>query len=340
MNRVICGLCVICGLFSLSPLAAEAISFTAEIERLERLAENPAERFQALAQMARLHQLSGNREKALELWTSASSAASSAASGAASSAVPGTSRDDKIYLEAIKLMIAMGEFEKAGEELRTILMSNRNQDIQLSAWYINAQLELFRSGNREHLIQLSGIPQYSDVHSKINYTLFRVSGDTTYRTRLISMHPRSVEAGIVSDNPGINAAFTPQWLLFPPREELTIAAAPTAAGTQASSAQTTPAATPAPSAQASPQPAPAVQTASAAAAQPASGVMLQTGLFSREDNAKALSDRLSSAGFSPVITRRSLSNGEFWAVNVPAGNDTNQTIARLRSAGFDAFPVQ
>ena len=314
--------CFICSFFIffllfIFPLNAQGVSLSSEIERLETLAENQAQRHEALTQLARLYQLSGNREKALELWLAAS-------------APQGSTRDNKALLEAVKLLISMGEFDRAGAELRTILMTNRDEDIQVSAWYLNAQLEIFKSGNHEPLNQLAGIPQFSAVHSKVFYTLWRVSNDASWRTSLINSYPRSVEAGILSQNSRINAAFTPQWLLLPPREELSIAAVVPAAPAPAPASSSS-APTPAASAPASATPAPA-------AAAPA-GVMLQTGLLSREDNARALAQRLNSAGFNSVITRRSLSNGDFWAVNVPAGSDVNQTIARLKSAGFDAFPV-
>jgi hypothetical protein len=31
---------------------------------------------------------------------------------------------------------------------------------------------------------------------------------------------------------------------------------------------------------------------------------------------------------------------ELWAVIVPAGTDTNRTIAELRAAGFESFPLK
>ena len=286
---------------SINPAWPEPAAVSTEIERLEMLASNPAQRQEALIQLARLYQLLGNREKALELWTAVSAAA------------PGA-RNDKALLEAVKLLISMGEFDKAAAELRNILMTNRTQDIQLSAWHLNAQLEIFRSGNYEPLNQLAGIPDFSNVHSRILYTLWRVCDDASWRTSLINLYPRSVEAGIAGENPGIKAVFTPQWLLLPPREELTIAAA-------------------------APAPAAAVSAPPSVPQTQSTSVMLQAGLFSREDNALALAERLNTAGFSSEITRRSLDSGDFWAVNVPSDNNVNQTIARLKSAGFDAFPV-
>jgi hypothetical protein len=66
---------------------------------------------------------------------------------------------------------------------------------------------------------------------------------------------------------------------------------------------------------------------------------LQTGLFSREENAQAHARRLNAAGFSPQIRIRNINGVEHWAVTVPAGTDMNQTIMELKTAGFESFPV-
>jgi hypothetical protein len=45
---------------------------------------------------------------------------------------------------------------------------------------------------------------------------------------------------------------------------------------------------------------------------------------------------LKAAGFSPSLEKRN----EMWAVTVLAGTDTNRTIAELRAAGFESFPLK
>jgi cell division septation protein DedD len=67
--------------------------------------------------------------------------------------------------------------------------------------------------------------------------------------------------------------------------------------------------------------------------------MLQTGLFSREENAQALAGRLREAGFGVTITRRTVNGTGYWAVGVPPGPDHNRMILLLKDAGFEAFPV-
>jgi hypothetical protein len=71
-----------------------------------------------------------------------------------------------------------------------------------------------------------------------------------------------------------------------------------------------------------------------------SGTLLQTGLFSQEANARALSDRLKKAGFDYEIIRRQVNNADYWAVTVPAGSDMNATIKKLKDSGFESFPLR
>jgi hypothetical protein len=50
-------------------------------------------------------------------------------------------------------------------------------------------------------------------------------------------------------------------------------------------------------------------------------------------------ERLKSAGFTPALVRRPGESAEYWVVTVPAGQDINRTIAELKNAGFESFPV-
>jgi cell division septation protein DedD len=85
-----------------------------------------------------------------------------------------------------------------------------------------------------------------------------------------------------------------------------------------------------------------VATSSQAAPKPedaAAAVVLQTGLFGREENARVMADRLKKAGFTPVVSRRTVNGVSYFAVSVNASGDVNAVILRLKDSGFEAFPV-
>ena len=185
-------------------LGAQNIYFASEIDRLEKLSEIPEQKGRAFTDLARLYQLSGNREKALEYWM------------AASAADP-LWRDDSALLEAVKLLISMGEFDRAGAELRTILLSNRDEEIQKSAMVLFAQLEAYKTGDCEPLIFLADNANLKKYQNSIFYTLWKISYNESWKTRLLISFPNSAETEIIRETPGIRAAMTPQWLLLPLR---------------------------------------------------------------------------------------------------------------------------
>ena len=67
---------------------------------------------------------------------------------------------------------------------------------------------------------------------------------------------------------------------------------------------------------------------------------LQTGLFSREENARAHAESLGRSGFEAQVTGRRVNNADYWAVIVSGGTDINAEIKKLKDAGFDSFPVR
>ena len=213
----------------LVPLGAQTSFLAREIEGLEALAAAPATRHSALVRLARLYQLSGNREKALEYWN------------AAIVSEPNT-RDDHAYLEALKILISLGEYERASIGLRNILSTNRDEEIFNTALYLSAMLDAFRNGNPAVLSQLSEHSGYVQLRSTILYTLWRITGDASWKNKLAGAFPRSPEAQIARaaegylEGPAIRAAATAQWLLFPGRESLGLAASAGAAGSAGAAA--------------------------------------------------------------------------------------------------------
>ena len=176
------------------PLRAQTVNMAFEIERLEKLAQTPGYKIGALTRMAKLYQLSGNREKALENWM------------AAVYAEPGRMYEHAL-LESVKLLISMGEFDRAAAGLRTILISTQDPGIRQSALYLYPQLEAFRTGEIEPLGLLAEEPQ-----SRLFYLLWKITNDNNWKSKLFDSFPQSIEAEILKENSRVNAACTPQWI--------------------------------------------------------------------------------------------------------------------------------
>jgi hypothetical protein len=163
-------------------------------------------------------------------------------------------------------------------------------------------------------------PDYGDLKPAVYYTLWKISGADTYRNRLLAEYPLSPEARVIEDGQTVTARPLALWVLFPGREGV-LQGAPVISAP-------VPAANP-----------PAGAPESSAPSGEREAAVLQTGLFSREENARAMAERLKTAGFDARVSPRTVSGTAYWAVNVPSGPDINRTILALKNAGFESFPV-
>ena len=285
------------------------LQFGAEVSRLGRISLNaePLERYNAFIALARLHKLAGNSEAALE-------------------AIEGAwalfQTDNQLLLMKARFLIALGEYERASGVLNTLLARTQEPALLLQARYLAALTEAFRSNTRP-LMALASDPAFFEFRSAIYYTLWRLTGDQSFRTRLSMEFPNSPEGRIIADN--ALPAFTPLWLLFPGRDSITLSPAPSVAP-----AATPPAAAPSVTAQPPATPPPAA---------PATGVMLQTGLFRHQANAQTQAEQLRRAGFQPEVFPRQVNDNNYWAVGVRDGENRAAMTQRLRNAGFDSFPL-
>jgi hypothetical protein len=311
-----------------SPLAAEIGS----LERsLETNLTGP-ERRDAYIQLARLQRLSGNVDAAARSWREAARA-------------DPENRDDRSLLESSLCYLALGEFDAASDALLGISAGGAGGDAFRDAAYISAQIELFRAGNAAPLYALLSKPEHADYRPAIYYTFWRLFGDEAYRAQVLTEFPDSPEARILQSEASqalaaaggssataaaldnfagqgagrVSARSRPLWFLYPGRGNVVIG----------------------PPVQAQPPAAPGQYELSPAptAAELPGPRALQTGLFSREENAHASAARLSAKGFAATVSRKPVNGVVYWVVSVAPGEDSNRTIMRLKDAGFEAFPV-
>jgi len=334
------------------------VSLAAEIFRLETLSQEAAspatERHRAYLQLARLHRLSGDSAAALRAYEGAQAV------------VPNNGR---ALLEFGRFLISIGEYQRAAAAINALLVQEREGELAIAGRYVGAQLNAFHSGDTRQLAALAENRDFIQYHSGLLYTLWRLTGRGEYKSRLDAEFPHSAEAKIASGR--VNPAVTPLWLLFPGRDSIVLAPAPTlvAPATPSAPAPTAPtpavptapapsaptptapvSATPAPAVPAPTTPAPSgapTPTASTPVAPatsvptpvPPEGRLLQAGLFTAEPNARALAERISRAGFQPYIIKRDINGREHWAVVVHGGSDINAMIQRLSDSNFQTFPL-
>jgi hypothetical protein len=295
-------LLALCAALPLDAQSLGGVSLASELDRLEKSSQTPAQKNSALAGLGQLYQLSGNRERAAAAYADAARADPAKLDGVS-------------LLKAAKLYIALGEYETAEAAIAAVLAGGGVTDALIrEARLLSAECAAFQAQELRPLAALAVDGAYTARRAGLYYTLWRLSGDDAWRAKLQAEYPQTPEAQAAADASsatGVILAASPQWFLYPGREALTLAAPSVAA----------------------PAPSPA---APSTAAPPA---VLQTGLYSREENARAMAARLTAAGFTPSIVPRQVSGGPYWAVTVPAAADMNTTIMALKNAGFESFPL-
>jgi tetratricopeptide (TPR) repeat protein len=306
-----------------------------EIPLLERRIGNPglpaSELHDCLTRLGRLFLLSGNPEKAADAFNRAAFANPE-------------NRDDRSLLEAVRCYLALGEREKAESGIQMVLVSGRDPAQIREARFLGGLSYAFSSGNTQVLASLlsaagetgpvstdpSSLPavDYAERKSTILYALWKITGNESYRTRLRTEYPSSLEAKSLDEDPRrqIAGASAAMWFLFPGRDAVSLEAPAVREPVRA--------ADPPPAVTASSQAAPKPEDAA-----PAAAIVLQTGLFGREENARVMADRLKKAGFTPAVSRRTVNGISYFAVSVNVSGDVNAAILRLKDSGFEAFPV-
>ncbi|MDR0599910.1 MAG: SPOR domain-containing protein [Treponema sp.] len=297
--------------FSQGEKAAPA-PLAAEIESIEKQLAgsklSPAERREALGREARLFELSGDTEEAAQAWNKAAWA------------VPGGPGFNALIRSALCLA-AQGEFDRAGAALRPVLAAE-DPRLAARARFLLVQIEAFKTGGTGELYLLLEDRDCAEWKPAAYYTIWKISGETSARNRLMAEFPQSPEARAAAEPSGsarISALPSPLWLFRG------IQAAPGALAAGLSE----PSAPPVSGAGRSPDTAPAARGPSA----------LQTGSFEWKENAAAWAERLRKAGFKPVVTQKMMNGKILWVVGVEPGIDPDQTTLLLKDKGFESFPV-
>jgi len=306
--------------------AQTGIALETEIKKIEVLASkkgiSAVERHDALVSLARLRQLSGDIEGAAKNWFSAAGA------------IP-EKLDEDALLSCAYCLSAMGEWDRAITALEPLLLKSQR------ARFLYATVKAIKTDDLSELSSLADNPDYSQTKVEILFVLWKLTNgesSTQWRQRLATEFPQTPEGRLASGNSSAIVKPSPFWLFAGGLDSLPVLASEKQNGTiavQATATQATPVAqtttvkSTTPVAQASQSPSP--QTAT---------VKLQTGIFSKQDNAQAQVTKLSQAGFTSSIEQRIVNGKEMWVVTVSANTDQGSAISDLRSAGFESFPVK
>jgi len=294
----------VCAFGHRAVFAQSGVSLETEIQNIERTAARQGisseERHDALVRLAQLRQLSGDIEGAAKNWLEAAVA------------LPGQV-DDEALLACAYCLAAMGEWDRALTALEPLLPKLQR------ARFLDTSISAIRSGNLSALAALAGNPAYSQLKNETYFMLWKTSKGQAaedWRRKLLAEFPQSPEARLAAGEAASSIMTNPFWLFIGRPDSVPLTGSETAV--QVSAVQGT-----------------SVQTAASQ-----TGGRLQTGLFSLQANAQTQAANLRQAGFSPSVEIRLVNSNEMWAVTVPAGTDATRSIAELRAAGFESFPLK
>ena len=306
----------------ISPVFGNNLSFQAEISRLEKIclssANTSRERYDAFLALARLHQLGGNAEKAVKVYDDG---------------LKLFPADGRLLLEQGRLLISLGEYERAVGTVASMLALDK--EFYLQGRLVLAQLEAFRSGNIGPLEALTRDADFSGYKSGIYYTLWRLTDTPEYKAVLTRDFASSPEAKIASGK--IAGEPTPLWLLFSGREAITFSDKVTSLQLQPVTPSQPEKVTVTTSITTQPE---KVTSLPLQPVTPFQIAVLQVGIYNNEAHARDLGERLKHAGFQSQIGSRLVNGSNYWTVTVSTPGDPNAMMKKLKDSGFDAFPLK
>ncbi|MEI6387471.1 MAG: SPOR domain-containing protein [Spirochaetota bacterium] len=261
-------------------------------------------------------------------------AAFSEAGSTVTSEVVGTVAGE-LRLRAARMWLAAGESDKAGRLAARVLAAPADDPQSERARLVAAWAALF-SGNPSSatalaagLLETRGMPSGRRVLAREARFLLWIAGEGKDRSEqadaLAKDFADSPEAHIAFSSPPVSLAALPHWYfgLGYLAEAKVPSAADSALGTPnvASPTQADP-----------PKPG-----ASASAASP--GERFQIGIFSKEENAKALIAELGKKGFMARTEKRRVGEKDLLSVVVNSKDNGRNLGDRLKNAGYEAWPL-
>lgn len=229
--------------------------------------------------------------------------------------------NEQLVIDAVRCALCCGDYPTADSYLNSAVRNSKDAGIQSYIKLYTQWSALCRAENVDDLNEpLELLKAYlkvqsmSSVHPVILLTLWYVTGDKSWSSQIVKNYPASTEAAIV--NGDVQLLPTPFWFFVPKS-----GVAEQGTGTFKEDISVEPAA------------------AQTAAATPAKNTKWQLGLFKTESNAKLLCEEVKQKGFNAYVTNETRSSGTTYFI-VLVKDDGTGTADKLRSAGYDCYPVE
>ncbi len=326
-----------------SPLAA-AEYIKSELEKVQDLSEKRA----LYAYLGSLYELLCDYGEAQKCYVSAAGIAAKNADGMAKKS------NEELVLDAVRCALCAGEGETALSYLNSAVRNSKSEEVQakIKLYEEWAKLSLAEnSSETEESVAL--LKAYSDLSSmksvkpSVLLTLWYTTGEKKYSEILKSEFPGSAETGIVTGK--VQILPTPFWFFLPKHSNAEILHSAESSVSEHSEQESFDAEKKV-SSVAEKSSTETEQSSSEAAESSApetarnseenhSASRLQLGLFKSKENALSFVARLSEKGFSAYIQEETRGSGTvYYIVLIDENSEANMGL-KLKSAGFESYPV-
>lgn len=326
--------------------AARQGSVTESIEYIKKqitTLTSPAEKRSTLIFLASLQEQFSMYDEAQKSYVAAAGIASADAEG-----MPKRT-NEQLVLDAVRCALCTGDSATADSYLNSAVRNSRNPEIiayvkLYAQWSALCGAESTEDLNEplEILKAYLNVSSMDSVKPVILLTLWFITGEEAYSKRIVTDYPKSVEAAIV--NGDVQLLPVPFWFFVPKTgvaQQGTgtfSSSATTASETATSSISTSTAGASSSTSTASAVGLDSSSNSSVAQTQHAF-TKWQLGLFRTESNATYLADELKKKGFAAYITSEKRASGTTYYIVLVNENADKDIADRLRSAGYDCYPV-
>jgi len=227
--------------------------------------------------------------------------------------------NEQLVIDAVRCALCCGDYPTADSYLNSSVRNSKDQQILsyvklYTQWSALCRAETVNDLNEplELLKAYLKVDSMKTVHSVILLTLWYVTGQKSWADQITKSFPNSTEAAIVRGD--VQLLPTPFWFFVPKS-----GVAEQGTGTFSDVSNVTSESTPAPAA--------------------TKNTKWQLGLFKTESNAKLLCEEVKTKGFDAYVISETRASGTTYYI-VLVKDDGTGTADKLRSAGYDCYPVE
>lgn len=273
----------------------------------------PSEKRAVLVFLASLQEQQGQYEAAQKNYASAAGISAKDAEG-----MPQKS-NEQLVIDAVRCALCAGDYQTADSYLTSTVKNSKNTEISSYYKLYSQWSALCRAETSDDLVEpvellkaYVSVPAMKNLQPVILLTLWYITGDGSYSSKIKSDYPASIECAIVKGD--VQLLPVPFWYFVPKTGVAEQGTGSYTAKVEASNDKSS-------------------NTTSSKVTK------WQLGLFKSSDNAKALCEEAKKKGFDAFVTSETRSSGTTYFIVLVNDDNSGSTADKLRSAGYECYPV-